>query len=45
MAAMAMFAVEAKAQTSGEGLPNLEAPVIRIIPLTCFGTSASAEVR
>jgi hypothetical protein len=25
--AMAMFAVEAKAQTSGEGLPNLESPV------------------
>jgi hypothetical protein len=44
MVAMAMFAVEA-AQTSGEGLPNLEAPVIRIIPLTCFETSAIAEVR
>jgi hypothetical protein len=25
--AMAMFAVEAKAQTSGEGLPNLESPI------------------
>ena len=44
MVAMAMFAVEAKAQTSGEGLPNLEAPVIRIIPLTCFATRAIAEV-
>ena len=27
MFAIAMFAVEAKAQTSGEGLPNLESPV------------------
>ena len=45
MAAMAMFAVEAKAQTSGEGSPNLEAPVIRIIPLTCFATSVIAEMR
>ena len=45
MVAMAMFVAEAKAQTSGEGLPNLEAPVIRIIPLTCFETSAIAEVR
>ncbi len=45
MVATAIFAVEAKAQTIGEGLPNLEAPVIRIIPLTCFETSAIAEVR
>ncbi len=27
MFAMAMFTVEAKAQTSGAGLPNLESPV------------------
>jgi hypothetical protein len=32
MFAMAMFAVEAKAQTSGEGLPNLESPVEPLRP-------------
>jgi len=32
MFAMAMFAVEAKAQISGEGLPNLESPVEPLTP-------------
>jgi hypothetical protein len=32
MLAMAMFAVEAKAQISGEGLPNLESPVEPLRP-------------
>ena len=32
MVAMAMFAVEAEAQASGEGLPNLEAPVEPLRP-------------
>jgi hypothetical protein len=32
MFAMAMFAVGAKAQTSGEGLPNLESPVAPLRP-------------
>jgi hypothetical protein len=32
MAAMAIFAAEAKAQGSGESLPNLEAPVEPLRP-------------
>src|SRR5689334_16311456 len=32
MFAMAMFAAEARAQTSGEGLPNLEAPLEPLRP-------------